>query len=342
MKEMQRSPLVARTLFDPTLCGMCCLISGPKEGFMYDVFDTCNLLSYYKYTIDTFSVSVFNGLLHAITRQGIETYTVRIYAAASDWIRKHAAEDVQVDEHQGEEQSVVSNFGGQEENFGEVFDGKKKSDEDLERRDAEDLVVDSRSSLASASGCTRSEELLETVEVNQELKESVEQDYCEPCVTENMPSTATAFTPTLSCADNPDATDTASSIKSTKLCGDEAPPAGYKEAKPSPPDIKWTVDNSGRTLVRFTSRSKTSLHRGAMTGDMKQFEESEQSSDGTDGEYDTEIKCTRTFTISSSMNRYTSTGAKVSDAVYQAAVIKLSSNNGWPLPVFDLKSLRQV
>ena len=42
------------------------------------------------------------------------------------------------------------------------------------------------------------------------------------------------------------------------------------------------------------------------------------------------------------MNRYTSTGAKVSDAVYQAAVIKLSSNNGWPLPVFDLKSLRQV
>ena len=79
-----------------------------------------------------------------------------------------------------------------------------------------------------------------------------------------------------------------------------------------------------------------------MTGDMKQFEESEHSSDGTDGEYDTEIKCTRTFTISSSMNRYTSTGAKLSDAVYQAAVIKLSSNNGWPLPVFDLKSLRQV
>lgn len=329
---MQRSPLVARTLFDPTLCGMCCLISGPKEGFMYDVFDTCNLLSYYKYTIDTVSVSVFNGLLHAITRQGIETYTVRIYAAASDWIRKHATEDVQVDEHQGEEQSVVSNFGGQEENFGEVFDDKKKSDEDLERR----------SSLASAPGCTQSEELLETVEVNQELKESVEQDCSEPCVTENMPSTATAFTPTISCADNPDAIDTASSNKSTKLSGDEVPPVGYKEAKPSPPDIKWTVDNSGRTLVRFTSRSKTSLHRGAMTSDMKQFEESGHSSDGTDGVYDTEIKCTRTFTISSSMNRYTSTGAKVSDAVYQAAVIKLSSNNGWPLPVFDLKSLRQV
>ncbi|XP_022786965.1 Hermansky-Pudlak syndrome 3 protein homolog [Stylophora pistillata] len=122
IKEMQRSPLVPRTLCDPTMCGMCCLISGPKEGFLYDVFDTCNLLSYYKYTTDTVSVSIFSGLLHAITRQGIETYTVRIYAAASDWIRKNAAEDTQVDKGLGEEQNTVNSVGEQEENFMERKD----------------------------------------------------------------------------------------------------------------------------------------------------------------------------------------------------------------------------
>ena len=77
---------------------MCCLISGPKEGFLYDVFGSCKLLSYYKYTCDTISVSACSGLLHAITRQGIETYTVRMYAAASDWVRGNAVVDVKLDQ----------------------------------------------------------------------------------------------------------------------------------------------------------------------------------------------------------------------------------------------------
>lgn len=326
---MQRSPLVPRTLCDPTMCGMCCLISGPKEGFLYDVFDTCNLLSYYKYTTDTVSVSICSGLLHAITRQGIETYTVRIYAAASDWIRKNAAEDIQADKGLGEEQNTVNSVGEQEENF-------------MERKDVKDLAGESRSSLASASGSTQSEELLETGKVNQEVKENVEEGYDEPCIPENMPSAASAFTTTLSHADSPDSTNIASSDKGTKIAGGEVPPAGYKEAKASPPDVKWTVDDAGQTLVRFTSGRTSSLHKGAMTGDLKQFEETEHSNDGTDGEHDTEVMCTRTFAFSNPMNRNTSTGAKVSDAVYQAAVIKLSSNSGWPLPVFDLGSLRQV
>ena len=104
---MQKSPLVSKSPSDPTLCGMCCLISGPKEGFLYDVFGSCKLLSYYKYTCDTISVSACSGLLHAITRQGIETYTVRMYAAASDWVRGNAVVDVKLDQRLSEERSSV-------------------------------------------------------------------------------------------------------------------------------------------------------------------------------------------------------------------------------------------
>lgn len=104
---MQKSPLVSKNPSDPTLCGMCCLISGPKEGFLYDVFGSCKLVSYYKYTCDTISVSVCSGLLHAITRQGIETYTVRMYAAASDWVRGNAVVDVKLDQRLSEEHSSI-------------------------------------------------------------------------------------------------------------------------------------------------------------------------------------------------------------------------------------------
>lgn len=61
---------------------------------MYDVFDICNFLFYYKYIIDIVSVFVFNGLFYVIIRQGIEIYIVRIYVVVFDWIRKYVVEDV--------------------------------------------------------------------------------------------------------------------------------------------------------------------------------------------------------------------------------------------------------
>lgn len=118
------------------------------------------------------------------------------------------------------------------------------------------------------------------------------------------------------CVDNLDVIDIVLFNKSIKLCGDEVFFVGYKEVKLLLLDIKWIVDNFGRIFVRFISRSKIFMYRGVMIGDMKQFEESEYSSDGIDGEYDIEIKCIRTFIISSLMNRYISIGVKLSDVVY--------------------------
>ena len=308
---------------------------------MYDVLGTCNLISYYKYTCDTISVSTFNGLLHAITRQGIETYTVRMYAAASDWIRKNAAVDIQVDQADQVE-SATCNFDEQDGDLLEVTDVRKKSDEDLENRTVEDFSVEIRSSPDSASGGIQSENLSPTNVVDQEHKENVhvEQDLEKPCVTEDIPPSAA---PTSSNTDSVDSKVVDSPDKSTRPSGDEFPPessAGNKETDSSPSDIKLTVDNSGRTLVRFTSGSKTSLCDVSKKG--IQFEETEQSNDG---EHDAELTAsqrTRTFAVSNPLNRNSSAGAKVSDAVYQAALSKLSSDCGWPLPVFDLESLRQV
>ena len=84
----RRSPLLQNTEWaDITLCGMCCLVSGPKEGYMYDVLTHTKLLSCYEFTCDTLSVSACHSLLHAITRQGLETYTARTYSSASEWVR---------------------------------------------------------------------------------------------------------------------------------------------------------------------------------------------------------------------------------------------------------------
>ena len=86
--QLKKYPLVQQYADEPSLCGMCCLVSGPKEGYIYDVFSESRLLSCYKYTNDTKLVTATNSLLHAITHQGLETYTVRMYAAAAEWVCK--------------------------------------------------------------------------------------------------------------------------------------------------------------------------------------------------------------------------------------------------------------
>ncbi|XP_032235022.2 Hermansky-Pudlak syndrome 3 protein [Nematostella vectensis] len=85
--ETVSSPLVSFDPQQPLLGGMCVMVSGPKEGYVYDIYNKAMLLSQYKYTSDTIKVSVCHTLLHAITKQGLETYTVRMYAAASQGLR---------------------------------------------------------------------------------------------------------------------------------------------------------------------------------------------------------------------------------------------------------------
>ncbi|XP_070560832.1 BLOC-2 complex member HPS3-like [Ptychodera flava] len=65
------------------LCGLCCFVSGFHEGFMYDVISShCIQLSTYNYTAKTRHVGVTNSLLHAVTSNGLETYTISKMAAA--------------------------------------------------------------------------------------------------------------------------------------------------------------------------------------------------------------------------------------------------------------------
>ena len=306
---------------------------------MYDVFSTCKLISYYKYTCDTISVSTCNGLLHAITRQGIETYTVRIYAAASDWIRENAAEDIQLDQHLVEEQSLTGNVADLEENLIKGKNAEEKSGRDLENKNADDsgcFHTETESIPDSASaGSTQSEESLQADAVHQEGDESAKQD---------SRSHSQAGLPSVACStegsppmvvDSPEkntippATDVALDSSSIK-----------KETDSSPSDVKLTVDNSGRTLVRFTPGNKTpspaESSKGVQSGEVQQNFDSESSVDLI-----ASLR-SRAFAVSNPLSRNNSTGARLSDAVYQAAVNKLSSDCGWTLPVFDLESLRQV
>ena len=347
IREKLRSPLVPRNVSDPTLCGMSCLISGPKEGYMYDVFSTCKLISYYKYSCDTISVSTCNGLLHAITRQGIETYTVRMYAAASDWIRKNADVDIQLDEQLLEEQKVTGSLADHEKNLVEVKNEKGKGDKDLGSENADDYLTGCHAETESipdsgSAGSAQSEESLLTDALNHDEQENTKlepQNDSNTCAAEDVPH-ATCSTV---CSDN----DPSMAVDSPE--GNTCPSrtgssvdilSANKEAVPSPSDVKLTVDNSGRALVRFTSGSKSSPTALSSKTRLPKIEEVHDQ-----GEANAELTAsllTRAFAISNPLSRGIIIGAKVSDAVYQAAVSRLSNNCGWTLPVFDLESLRQV
>ncbi|XP_006821618.1 BLOC-2 complex member HPS3-like [Saccoglossus kowalevskii] len=65
------------------LVGLSCFVSGFHEGFMYDVYNCdCTLLSTYNYTAKSKLVTTTDSLLHAVTHNGVETYTIRKMAAA--------------------------------------------------------------------------------------------------------------------------------------------------------------------------------------------------------------------------------------------------------------------
>lgn len=326
--------MVPRSLLDPTLCGMCCLISGPKEGFIYDVFSSCKLLSYYKYTCDTISVSACSGLLHAITKQGIETYTVRMYAAASDWIRVHAAVDVKLDQQLVEERSLAE----WEDKPVDVMSDSKQSCQDMESKNAVDFSVgyqtetETRSSPATVS--TKSAESADVISETNEDHNQELQSASTLRVTGDSPS---------SCDSNPshvEALEEETPVKNVNPSGSElsheSSPDG-KDDESSPSDVKLTVDDSGRTLVRFTSGSKSSSPAVPRKGT--------QPKDSHDSESNPEFtasQLSRAFAVMNPLSRSSSSSAKLSDAAYLAAMNKLSSDCGWTLPVFDLESLRQV
>ena len=347
IKEKQRSPLVPRNASDPTLCGMSCLISGPKEGYMYDVFSTCKLLSYYKYSCDTISVSTCNGLLHAITRQGIETYTVRMYAAASDWIRENAAVDIQLDEQLLEEQKVAGSLADQEENLVEVKNEKGKGDKDLASGNADDYSIGCHAETESipdsgSAGSAQSEESILTDALKHEEQDNTKQEPQNDsgtCAAEDVPHAACSTVHSNNDHSSSMVIDSAAGNTCRSRTGTSVDIlSGNKVADSS--DVKLTVDNSGRTLVRFTQGSKSSPP--ALSNKARGSETEEIHDHGEANPELTGSLLTRAFAISNPLSRSSIIGAKLSEALYQAAVSRLSGDCGWTLPVFDLENLRQV
>lgn len=337
IKEIQNSPLVHRSVSDPTLCGMCCLISGPKEGFMYDIFSTCKLLSYYKYTCDTISVSAYSGLLHAITKQGIETYTVRMYAAASDWIRTNAPFDVKLDQRLVEENKLAQQE-SKPVNMVHVSESEQSCQESESKKSVEfsvDCQTETVVSLHPDTVSMKSAELPQMVSIINEDVKRQSLSGSPVSLAEGSLSSDPA------CLSSLEAFSIKTPVKKINPSENTFPhqsSPGRKQDDLLPSNVKLTVDNSGKTLVRFSSGSKPSspMVPGKGTAALEDDEDGESSQEVT------AFQRTRAFAMMNPLNRSSTSGAKLSEAAYLAAMNKLLSDCCWTLPVFDLESLRQV
>ena len=304
---------------------------------MYDVFSSCQLLSYYKYTRDTIRASACSGLLHAITRQGIETYTVRVYAAASDWIRANAAVDIKVDQQKVEEQSSAEH-GVEEGKTSNVVGESEQSSQDESKTAAQfSLGCDSENDSSSSADVvsTKSAESGDMISKTSEDFDQEPQNIDTIITTKESSSSSTCETNL-----NSEALGVETPVKSTTPSGGElshkSSPSNKEDDSP-PSNVKLTVDNSGRTLVRFTSGSRTPSP--AVTRKETRTEDDFHNESNPEL---TAVQRTKAFPAMNPLSRSISSSTKLSDAAQQASVNKLASDCGWTLPVFDLESLRQV
>ena len=301
---------------------------------MYDVFSTCKLVSYYKYSCDTISVSACSSLLHAITKQGIETYTVRMYAAASDWIRTNAPVDVKLDQQIVEEHNDAEQ---QEKPADEVSEAEQSCQDSGSKPSVEVSVGCHSEALPSSNPDAVSIKSADSGDSASKVREDINQELHSDSpvsVTEGSPPTSDTR---LSIVES---IDVETPMQKTNPSESELPQMsspGSKDDNSSPSDVKLSVDNSGRTLVRFTSGSRSSPP--TVPGKGASCEDSQGNESNPEV---TAIQRTRASALMNSLSRSSSSGIKLSEAAYHAAVNKLSSDCGWAFPVFDLQSLRQV
>ncbi|XP_068700460.1 uncharacterized protein [Montipora foliosa] len=330
IKELQKSPLVQRSPSEPTLCGMLFLVSGPKEGFMYDVFNTCKLLSYYKYTCDTISVSACSSMLHAITKQGIETYTVRMYAAASDWIRMNAAVDWKTDQQLLiEDQTLTEQAKG-------LVNVMSQSDQCPQGMKSNAVILfpndscdDSGVSSALDAISLKSGDLGDHA---SKINDDIQSDS-PVSIVEDLPSTSGSSVSNFEVL-TADSEAVKENPPETKLLQESQ--FGSQQGESSPSDVTFAVDNAGKTFVRFSTGSHSSSPVLSRKGDPV-----EEDKDSSSVASLSAGQGTRLFAASNSMRHGSSPNVKLSEVAYLAAVNKLSSDCGWNLPVFDLERLRQ-
>lgn len=78
---------------DHTLVSLGLFFTTGRKGYLYDLMNTPKLLTEYDFTDACISACLTRTLLHVVTNNGLESYTVRLYASASQAARTYHCED---------------------------------------------------------------------------------------------------------------------------------------------------------------------------------------------------------------------------------------------------------
>jgi len=257
-----------------------------------------------------------------------------MYAAASDWIRANAPVDVKADQQLVDEKSLTD----EEERSVNVTRENKQSCQDSESENDVQFSVgcnaETESISSTATGSTKSAESVDIMSDHEISKDVNEEVHSDSALGETEGSRSSSDTDLSNIEVESPVKNTAQS--ESELSHESS--QGSKDDSSSPSDVKLTVDNSGRTLVRFTSGST----KPSSPVTPKQGAQFEDSNDSESSHEFTASQRTRAFAVVNPLSRNSSSGAKLNDTASQAAVNKLSSDCGWTLPVFDLENLRQV
>ena len=66
-----------------TLASLGLFFSTARKGYLYDMLNTPRLLTEYDFTEDCISACLTRKMLNVITKNGLETYTTRLYPSAA-------------------------------------------------------------------------------------------------------------------------------------------------------------------------------------------------------------------------------------------------------------------
>ena len=75
------------------LVSLCLFFSTGRKGYLYEILNSPRLLTEYDFTETCISACLTRSLLHVITKNGLETYTTRLYASASLAAKAYQGED---------------------------------------------------------------------------------------------------------------------------------------------------------------------------------------------------------------------------------------------------------
>ena len=257
-----------------------------------------------------------------------------MYGAASDWIRTNAPVDVKLDQQLVEEHTNEE----REEKPSDEASEAEQSCHNSESKTAVEFSVGCQSETSPSSNPdAASIKSTDSEDIASKVREDVDQELHNSdspiSVTEGSPQTSDTRLSTV------ESIEVETPVKKMNPSESELPQKSSLESQDgtsSSSDVKLSVDNSEKTLARFTSRPSPPVEpwKGGASCEDREGNESNPEF--------TSIQHSRASALMNSLSRSSSSGTKLSEAAYHAAVNKLSSDCGWTFPVFDLQTLRQV